>query len=340
MSANFSPVAEERTASALRTAIDPVAPSMSLDTSALLRAGRHYRRRRTAMVSTLGALAVGAVVFGGFQLSGLNRATTLPLATPDPLQTPHSIGPGQVHYFTPGILAVNRPIKRALADGTTVLDLGFSNPGDRPTSARLEAVLVEADAGVLRGLRGADAAARRPAIDYGAGVEFAELDQTALRLDRGWTLAWKRAEPADPHVLTRTDYMAHTGMIYGNDGSQVTAGVVPAWLRDPRVIAFSSQGFRTASGAIVHALELPTFAAPTGDRRLLYALKIAGNEGFDNTAADGSQGAWESVNTVAFIGSDGEVVLTDECAGQTVRQCNGVSSMFSDAIAPFLPQTN
>jgi len=312
MSAIPSVVVEERTARALRTAIDPVVPPMSLDPSALVVAGRRHRNRRTALMSTLGTLAVGVVVFGGLHLSGANTDQAIP-AKPD--QQPHAIGPDQVAEIAPGIMAVNRPDQRTLADGTVVVDFGMTTtwPMQIPAERTLKPLAMVVYSASLVDWNAAHPAVPGPRADRAVALGF--TDGSKLSPVTTAPMVWTSRGNVP-------DYSAGGGADDGDgsfplqDGSVTYAGHLPRWIPDPRVVLYSPRGFVLADNTISHSLDVPTYLAPTNDGSLLYTVRILN----DRNALPTAVGRQEPM-VALIVGSDGSVVTGLSCQRQTVASC-------------------
>ena len=270
MSAIPSVVVEERTARALRTAIDPVVPPMSLDPSALLHTAKRHRSRRTAAVSTVLTLAAGVLVAGGLHLSGASTDQAIP-AKPD--QQPHAIGPDQVAEIAPGIMAVNRPDQRTLADGTVVVDFGMTTtwPMQIPAERTLKPLAMVVYSANLVDWNAAHPAVPGPRADRAVALGF--TDGSKLSPVTTAPMVWTSRGNVP-------DYSAGGGADDGDgsfplqDGSVTYAGHVPRWIPDPRVVLYSPRGFLLADNTISHSLDVPTYLAPTSDGTLLYTARV------------------------------------------------------------------
>ena len=247
------------------------------------------------------------------------------------------MGDGQTVELAPGVIAANRPVEMMLDDGTPVLDLGLTSPG-LGTSRRELVLAVATDAEL------ADLAALYDTSRYDSGVVVVGIADSAVEplrsqdssgadRARGWMVAWRQPTARDVgRPLGDVDFST-TGVSYGDDGSQVNAGAVPTWLPDPRVVVFSGQGYTTADGSTVRALELPTFTGPTDDHHLLYAMRVDASQGFTQDDPEtGGQMMWETIDAVLFIGSDGETVMGGQCVGQTFDECSANYPRLSEAV--------
>lgn len=312
MSANPSVVVEERTARALRTAVDPVVPPMSLDPSALVVAGRRHRNRRTALMSTLGTLAVGVLVVGGLHFAG---TTTHDAVSAKPEQQPHTIGPDQLAEIASGILAVNRPVPRTLADGTVVVDFGMTTtwPMQIPAERTLKPLAMVVYSDNLVDWNAAHPAVPGPRADRAVALGFTD----GSRLSPVGTA---------PMVWTSRgnipDYSAGGGADDGDgsfplqDGSVTYAGHLPRWIPDPRVVLYSPRGFLLTDGSLTHSLDVPTYLAPTNDGSLLYTVRVLN----DPNVSAAPVGKPEKL-VALILGSDGSIVTGLGCQRQTVASC-------------------
>lgn len=329
----------------LHERVERALPPMSLDLADVLVVGRRHRRRRTVALSAAGALAVGAFVVGATQIWAGEPDPTLPAGVE---QAPRPLGDGQTVELAPGVIAANRPVQVTLDDGTPVLDLGLTGAG--LVDSRQDLVLAVATDAEL-----ADLATLYSTSRYDSGVVVAGISDGAVEplrwqdssgadpVARGWMVAWRQPTARDVGRPLGDVDASTAGMSYGDDGSQVRAGAVPPWLPDPRVVVFSNQGYTTADGSTVRALELPTFTGPTDDHRLLYAMRVDASQGFvAGSEADGSTFIADALDVVLFLGSDGEKVLGGQCAGQTFNECSATFTQLSEAVDLVLandPQT-
>lgn len=312
MSAIFSPVADERTASALRTAIDPILPPMSLDPSALLHTAKRHRSRRTAAVSTVLTLAAAVLVAGGLHLSGANTDEAIP-AKPD--QQPHAIGPDQVAEIAPGIMAVNHPDQRTLADGTVVVDFGMTTvwPMQIPAERTLKPLAMVVYSANLVDWNAAHPEVPGPRADRAVALGF--TDGSKLSPVTTAPMVWTNRGNIP-------DYSAGGGADDGDgsfplrDGSVTYAGHVPRWIPDPRVVLYSPRGFLLADNTISHSLDVPTYLAPPNDGSLLYTVRVL------NYQSDSLAPVGKPEPLVALVlGSDGSIVTGLGCQRQTVASC-------------------
>ena len=275
-------------------------PPMSLDADRVLLAGRR-RKRRSATFQSVGVVAVvAAVALGVVQGLPSDQARSAP---PAGIGREPGLEEGQAMQIAPGVVAVNRPIGVNLDDGTTILALGISLPDAQGTSQPLILASVTAEQ-----LSEANASEVHPAWD--GGVRISQGDS---RLEvPGARFLWSSAAAPDDEDF-RWDTMMRTDAA---EWGSLFIGVVPAWLKDPRVVLYSSDGFRQGDGSVVHSREVPLYAAPTDDGRLLYTVWVA-------AAADGSDGPAADITASLAIGSDGVVVPGQRCATLTLDECAG-----------------
>lgn len=315
MSAIPSVVVEERTARALRTAIDPVVPPMSLDPSALLHTAKRHRSRRTAAVSTVLTLAAGVLVAGGLHLSGASTDQAIP-AKPD--QQPHAIGPDQVAEIAPGIMAVNRPDQRTLADGTVVVDFGMTTtwPMQIPAERTLKPLAMVVYSASLVDWNAAHPAVPGPRADRAVALGFTDGSKLSpvTTAPMVWTSRGNVPDYSAGGVAEDPN-----GSIPLADGSMTYAGHVPRWIPDPRVVLYSPRGFLLADNTISHSLDVPTYLAPTNDGSLLYTVRILN----DRNALPTAVGRQEPM-VALIVGSDGSVFTGLSCQRQTAASCEAM----------------
>jgi hypothetical protein len=267
---------DDRTVATLKRLAPSAAPGGWLpDEAAVLRRGRLIRTRRTVAAAGAGALVLALAI--GVP-AALTSPRTAPPAGPTPAsQEPRPAGDTPVARLTDEIQAVSRPV--VAADGA----------------------LVAADvAGWDLRLRKGDSPWWRGGWD-GVDVEW-ESETAYGSAGVTWTIRDGGTDRARFPVPEATP---------SGDDSLILAGAVPAWVRDPVALLRSGAAFDLGAGGVTTTVELPTFAAPTGDGRLLYAVVLRGD------AADRFGSApWQ----MAFVGADGEAYVPG-CAATTLLAC-------------------
>jgi len=283
---------------------DRVLPTMALDPSGVLLASRRHRGRQTAVRSAAGVLAVGAFVVGATQIWADEPATTPPAGVQ---QEPRPMGDGQTVELAPGVIAVNRPVETTLDDGTTILELGLTMPGTGDGQG-VDAVAASLDADTIRQYAG------DTPVPADRGVAFTSLEGgRVLNAGPATSVTWSTADENFYPTTGETPYPSTPSVQWQGTDVIMFFGAVSSWLPDPRVVAFSEQGFTLGDGTITHHLEVPTFRSMTDDGRLLYTVKVSGEQ---KVAPPG-----RLIDTVLFVGSDGTVVPTLSCAGLSLASC-------------------
>lgn len=284
-------------------------PASTLDADAVLRTSRRKRALyRRAQMATAVVVAGVVVVVGVVLADRWDRpappvdevpAPTVPAPTDAAPQPPDD---AIAVDLAEGIRAVNRPMPLTLADGTTVLDVAL---GDAWVSL-----------GDRMALTTGPAEGANPAVDidpvFDAAVPGAEVRLWTASLEglrtRVATLTWL---PGDsPQAYPDGVYPAPTKVVESWSGQTVLVGAVPSWIADPTVTLHLGTAVRLADGTTGRAVEVPTFAAPTDDGRLIYILAFG-------PAAGVSDGDGYAV-TIADVG--GEALLAG-CAGSDVEAC-------------------
>lgn len=293
---------EDIFAAELRALADAEQPSLDLDPVATLHGGRVLRRRRAARNGAVTVLAAAAVALGIAQISGFE--------TPDtgPAQEPRTFGTEQSVELAPGVIAANLP-REIEVDDTKVFDLGYSSAfgetGAQPGPSYLEVtepVGFEEWTGP-----GAD--------PVGALAELGTVYDDELW--RGLRTLWVQED--SPEMFLPDAGAPETTNIVGLpvwSFEQHVLGSVPSWIEGPQVLAFSERGFLQDDGSVTHALEIPTFRAPTSDERLLFAFKITEEQGRFRNDEDPIL-----VDAVIFRGADGSVWTGRACDDGGLAGC-------------------
>ena len=293
--------------------VDRAVPAMALDPVGVLAAGRRHRRQRIALRSSAGLVIAAVAVVGTAQV----WHGPVPGPTdqgPQPTAEPRTV------ELAPGVIAVSLPSELTLDDGTAAVDLGISFPYAAATSRPLLLLPITNDQ-----LAEANASAE-PHRAWDGGVQLAQVGESGLEpVSTPWV--WSSAGTADDEESRWDSVMRTLG-----EESGLFVGVLPAWLPDPRVVFYSQDGFLQADGSRVHSLEVPVYAAPTDDVRLLYTVWIP-------AVADGVDGFLTDIDATLAIGSDGRVVGGQRCAGMTLDECAGVFGPDIYAAAGLLIET-
>lgn len=283
----------------LRERADATLPQMGLRPDDVLAAGRRYRRRRTALRTVGTVAAVAAVAFAGGELAGVGPWDPTPVPPARVDQAPRPFGDAQTVELVPGVIAANRPVEMRF-DEPRMLSLGIDVPHDPDTSSPLRLVPMN-DAHL--------AEVSTPDSAWDGGVQFLKFFGDVVMEPIAAPFTWNNAATPDDE-----DFRWDTVMRVGGEESGLFVGVLPAWLPDPRVVLYSTDGFRQADGSVVHGLEVPLYPAPTDDGRLLYTVWIP-------AVADDRDGFATDVTASLAIGSDGAVVPGQRCATLTLDEC-------------------
>lgn len=273
-------------------------PESGLDPDSVLAASR--RKRRVMRVAGAGAVLVvlGLATVGAADLVGQWDRPVPPVdeaPVPDPTEDAPVVG------LAEGIRAVNRPVEMTLADGAAVLDVGmgdWSSFGDR----------LALTTGPAKGANPAvDVDAVFDAAVPGAEVRLWTASAEGLR-SRVATLSWLPSD--DPQDYPDSVYPAATKVVESNTGQTLLIGAVPSWITDPMVSLHLASDVRLADGTTGRSMNVPTFAAPTADGRLLYLI-----------AFDPTVGVSDGEGYAVTIGDDAGQTLTAGCAGGDVEAC-------------------
>lgn len=285
-------------------------PASGLDADAVLASSRRKRALyRRAQVATA-LLVAGVVVMGGVTLADRWDRPAPPVdeaptpTEPEPTDAaPQPPDDAIVVHLAEGIRAVSRPVPLTLADGTAVLDVAL------------------ADAWVSLGDRMAlttgPAQGANPAVDvdpvFDAALPGAEVRLWTASLEglrtRVATLSWLPGD--EPQDYPEGVYPAPTKVVeHEVSGLALLIGAVPSWITDPTVTLHLADDVRLADGTTGRALEVPTFAAPTADGRLIYVLA------FDPTA-----GLSDGAGYAVTIADDAGETLLAGCGGDDVDAC-------------------
>ncbi len=254
-----------------------------LDPALVIRAGRRRATtRRIAITAAAGALVVALAV--GVPAAIAGRTTTTPPAggTPSTVhQEPRPFGSGPVATFAPDYVAVNIPDEQSwrvlTADEFAGWDVTIAGS---PTS--------DGTAGVVISVSSPD---------------FAEpwTNETRWRIDDS-------ADDYSDTVYGSTVPMA--GEDADGSAHSLLFGALPSWQRDPVAVLVSTEGWTAADGTVRHAMELPTFRAPTDDGRLMFLVGATGEDG--RRLVDG--------DLLVFVGADGDVFVP-ACSGAGDAPC-------------------
>jgi hypothetical protein len=286
-------------ASRLRAEANRAAPSMSLDVTATMAAGRRrvHRRRATAaavLVATLAAIAVGGVLL---------RPVATPVVPATPVQQqPHPIGTKQTVQLAPGLQATNLLTDaNASLNQNTWQSTGLSVVDDQGRTLQ-GALIVDTP-------RAPDPNWVGPAPDTAIGIELYGADSPAVPTTLSW-YSQDRPSDHDPDAAGTTagNFL---GLGSGDASIALIVGEVPRWLPDPRVALVLPNGIRAADGSTLTWVELPTFRSPTADGRLLYAFVADGRAGVELNGVP---------HSTLVVGSDGST-YTDQCP-QGLSRCS------------------
>lgn len=266
-------------------ALDAV-PAPGLDPGAVLASSRRKRALIRGARAGAALVVAAAAVVGGVGLAGGWDRPAPPVDEAPAPTGPEPTEDAPVVGLAEGIRAVNRPVEMTLADGTAVLDVGMGDAWPSP-GGRLALTTGPA--------QGAD-----PGVDVdpvfaaaapGAEVRLWTASAEALS-SRVTTLSWL---PGDsPQDYPDGVYPAPTKVVEPTTGQTLLIGAVPSWITDPTVTLHLGTEVRLADGKTGRAVEVPTFAAPTEDGRLLYLVAfeptagVSDGDGYAVTIADGA----------------------------------------------------
>jgi len=277
-------------------ALDAV-PASSLEPGTVLAASRRKRTLIRVAGAAAALVVAGVVVVGVVDVVGRWDRPVPPVdEAPEPTESAIVIG------LAEGIAAVNRPVEITLADGSAVLDVGM---GDAWPSLGDRLALTTGPA------KGAN-----PAVDvdpvFDAAVPGAEVRLWTTSLEglrsRVTTLSWL---PGDRPQDYPAGYPAPTKVVEeSNTGQTLLIGAVPSWITEPTVTLHLASDVRLADGTTGRAVNVPTFAAPTGDGRLLYLIA------FDPTA-----GISDGEGYAVTIADDAGETITAGCADGDLQAC-------------------
>jgi hypothetical protein len=224
-----------------------------LDPAVVVHAGRRRLRiRRVGTATGAGALVL-ALAIAAPAVLGARSTNQPPIGdTPGPVpsptrsdpgtaQEPHTVGAGQVATAGQEIQAVNLPAALS-ATHMTAADVG----GFDLTIDAADGIVTFHGDGRQIGLPELDA--RTTWVPAGAG---------ALSHAGSWTTAY-----------------GTSSLPSGQIAAALVAGEVPPWVGSSRVYLLSQPSFALPDGIAAPTLELPTFAAPTGE--LLFAVVLRG----------------------------------------------------------------
>lgn len=259
----------------LAEAVEPAAGWLP-DPVAVRRRGRQIRARRLAAATGAGALVLAVAV--GVP-AALSTGWTTPPADPTPTeahQEPRTFGDAQVVSLNDDVAAANLPV-------TTTAGTLYA-----PDVAGWNLTVARADES-----------------DTGAAWAGVRIGWSREYLGGGGGLTWWVSDGgADPD--------AYPTLSLASEGdARFLAGAVPAWLRDPIVLLYSGGGFELPDGTVATTAELPTFAAPTDDGRLLFAVALRGD-----AATRFGSAPWQ----LLVVGADGDVFVPG-CGDLDVAAC-------------------
>lgn len=272
-------------------------PAPGLDPSNVLAASRRKRTVIRAARASAALVVAALAVVGVADLVDLQDRSVPPVdQVPDPSEAAIVVG------LAEGITAVNRPVGITLTDGSVVLDVGM---GDAWPSL-----------GDRLALTTGPADGANPEVDvdpvFDAAVPGAEVRLWTTSLEglrsRVTTLSWL---PGDRPQDYPAGYPAPTKVVEeSNTGQTLLIGAVPSWITEPTVTLHLASDVRLADGTTGRAVNVPTFAAPTGDGRLLYLIA------FDPTA-----GISDGEGYAVTIADDAGETITAGCADGDLQAC-------------------
>lgn len=281
----------------LRALTDAAVPEMSLDGPAVHAAGRRRARARRWAAAGAGVTAVvaAAVMVG----SAPQMFAPTPALSPA-VQRP-TVADETVTTLATGATAATAVIGSGspwstdltvtLPTGTLALSLLAGTQADREEA--LDGTGVRADHALRFVFTGAGAPTDSVLIAW------ADEQQAPAVGDR----------QSDPSART----MFHAGSSDGTGITRIMAGVVPSWLPGARVVLFSAEGMTDPSGTRVHAVEVPTFADPTGSGARVYVVVT------DPRVPPGQQ----PVRGIVYVAPDGTFVDADGTCALSSAVCAG-----------------
>jgi hypothetical protein len=248
------------------------------DPAVVVRAGRRRRTARRAAGTTAACALVAALAFGLPPLIGEARHGTVPVgpetttpSTPVPgptrsssgtAQQPHTVGTGQVATAGQDIQAVNLPAALSTTHMTAADVGGFDLAID----------------------------VRDHVATFGG--DGSRIGLPTLSVETSWTPAGDAA----PFLASSWTAAYDTSPLSnGRTAAALVAGEVPPWIGDAHVYLLANPSFALPDRTAAPALELPTFAAPSGE--MLYAVVLrdaaartldAGSFGIVIQASDGT----------------------------------------------------
>ena len=270
----------------LREEARDAVPASSLDPRTVLAASRRKRRVIRVAGAAAALVVAGVAVVGGVNLAGGWDRPVPPVDDAPAPTGPEPTEDGIVVGIAEGVWAVNRPVEMTLADGAAVLDVGM---GD------LWSPLVDRLA-----LTTGPAEGTNPAVDvdpvFDAALPGAEVRLWLASIEglrtRILTLVWLPEDRSQDYP--DGVYPAPTKFVESESGQTLLIGAVPSWITDPTVTLHLGSEVRLADGTTGRSMEVPTFAAPTQDGRLLYLIAfdptagVSDGEGYAVTIADGA----------------------------------------------------
>ncbi len=277
----------EQFAAELRARLDLDALHSAIDPAVALARGRRSARRRVVGAAALGVVAVSVLSVAVLQAPGLlDRAST---RTPD---APAAVAPGPVP--TAALVAEGVSAATGVTDGGSPWDTGLT----WVTPAGTDEIGVAAGTG--DDLADARSATGVP-VDHALRVVLGDVQAPSASAVIAWVDDAQpptAAAPAhDPSVLTMYNAAGPTDADGLPRASRLFAGVVPSWMGDARVVLFTAGPMSDPTGAAVHAVEIPTFADPSGTGARVYVA-----------VADADVAAGPRPRGIFFVSPDGTFV--------------------------------
>lgn len=300
----------ERFAVQLRASLAIDGLHSGLEPATVLASSRRSRRRRNRGL-TLGGIAAGAAVaVAAATLPGVLMSSPT-VAPAGPTGAP-AVSAGKVVTLAAGVTAASA----VTGDGSawsTGLAVRTPQSTDLVTLvAGTAAALDETTAGT--GVR----------VDHALRVVVGSADAPTASFLVAWSDVRESPAPTSPASGRSADPSAVTLYDVGEPGldagglpvaSRVMAGIVPAWLSGAHVVFFSPGGMTGQSGNEVHAVEVPTFADPTGSGARVY-LAVADSQ---VPVGQRPRGIFYVTDDGTFVDVDGTCALarqTPACDGE------------------------
>ncbi len=246
----------EHFATELRARLDLDALHSTIDPAVALARGRRSARRRAMGTAAMGVVAVSALSVAALQVPGL-------------LDRSPVSGPGAPTAVVDG----PRPTAALVAEGVTAATgvTGSGSPWDTGLSWVTPAGADEISVAAGTGDDLADAlSATGVPVDHALRVVLGDVQAPSASAVIAWADDEQPAPVHDPSVLTMYNAGGTTDADELPRASRLFAGVVPSWLGDARVVFFTAGSMSDPTGAAVHAVEIPTFADPSGTGARIY----------------------------------------------------------------------